>query len=187
MTKPLIIEPALPGFANITDRLVARSLIQNQTPNAGEVLVTLDLDDKVKAGGAERTLSQRVSVPANGSAVVEFPVEFTDTGDATWLWKARFTDPAAGDFTDAVQSVLEVGHVVPLLREVILSHTTTSQTNLLASANPQLLAGRGSITINIANTRLNDLGETVSATPALSLWLRRTDWIQPAALDCAAR
>lgn len=161
VTKPLILEPALPSFASITDRLVARGLIQNQTPNAGEVLVTLDLDDKAKAGGAGRTLSQSVSVPANGSAAVEFPVEFTDTGDATWLWKARFTDPAAGDFTDAVQSVLEVGHVVPLLREVILSHTINSHTNLLASANPQLLAGRGSITVSIANTRLNDLGETV--------------------------
>jgi len=161
VTKPLILEPALPSFANITDRLVARGLIQNQTPNAGEVLVTLDLDDKAKAGGAEQTLSQSVSVPANGSAAVEFPVEFTDTGDATWLWKARFTDPAAGDFTDAVQSVLEVGHVVPLLREVILSHMINSHTNLLASANPQLLAGRGSITVSIANTRLNDLGETV--------------------------
>jgi len=62
VTKPLVIEPALPSFANITDRLIARSLIQNQTPNAGEVLVTLDLDDKVKADGAGRILNRRVSV-----------------------------------------------------------------------------------------------------------------------------
>ena len=94
---------------------------------------------------------------------MEFPVELTDTGNATWLWKARFTDPAAGAFTDAVQSVLEVGHVVPMLREVLLSHATgDSQTNLLARANPQLLAGQGTITVNVANTRLNDLGETAS-------------------------
>jgi uncharacterized protein YfaS (alpha-2-macroglobulin family) len=161
VSKPLLIEPALPRFANITDRLVARGLIQNQTPNAGEVLVTLALDDKVKADGAARTLSRRVAVPANGSAVVEFPVEIVDTGDAKWLWKARFADPAAGDFTDAVQSVLEVGHVVPMLREILLAHTTDSQTNLLASANPRLLAGRGSVTVSVANTRLNDLGETI--------------------------
>ena len=161
VSKPLIIEPALPAFANITDRLVARSLIQNQTANAGEVLATLELDDKTKADAAGRILSRRVSVPANGSAVVEFPVELVETGNAKWIWKARFVDPAAGDYTDAVQSTLEVGHVVPMLREVLLGHTSGSQTNLLSSANPQLLAGRGSITVNIANTRLNDLGETI--------------------------
>ena len=162
VSKPLVIEPALPAFANITDRLIARGLVQNQTATAGEVVVTLELDDKAKAHESGRTLTRRVSIPANGSAVVEFPVELADTGNATWLWKARFADPAAGNFTDAVQSVLEVGHVVPLLREILLSHATDSQTNLLARANPQLLAGQGTITVNIANTRLNDLGETAS-------------------------
>jgi uncharacterized protein YfaS (alpha-2-macroglobulin family) len=161
VSKPLLIEPALPLFANITDHLVARGLIHNQTANAGEVLVTLALDDKARADGAEGALSKRVPVPANGSAVVEFPVALVDPGDAKWLWKARFTDRAAGDFTDAVQSTLEVGHVVPMLREILLGHSAGSQTNLLASASPRLLAGRGSVTISVANTRLNDLGETI--------------------------
>ena len=93
--------------------------------------------------------------------MVEFPVEFTDTGDATWLWKARFADPAADNFTDAVESVLEVVHVVPMLREVLLNHSAQSRTNLLALATPQLLAGQGAITVSIANTRLNDLGEAI--------------------------
>jgi uncharacterized protein YfaS (alpha-2-macroglobulin family) len=142
--------------------LVARGVVQNQTGNAGEALVSLELDDKVKADGTERTLSRRILVPAHGSAAVEFPVEFIDSGEAKWLWRARFADPAAGSFTDSVQSVLEVGHVVPLLREVLLSRSTNAQMNLLASADPQLLAGRGTITVNVANTRLNDLGETAS-------------------------
>jgi uncharacterized protein YfaS (alpha-2-macroglobulin family) len=163
VSKPLVIEPALPAFANITDRLIARGLVQNQTATAGEVIVTLELDGKAKAPEVSATLARQVTIPANGSAVVEFPVELTDTGNATWLWKARFADRAAGTFTDAVQSVLEVGHVVPMLREVLLSHAIgDSQTNLLARANPQLLAGQGTITVNIANTRLNDLGETAS-------------------------
>ena len=106
-------------------------------------------------------LSRRVTVPANGSAVVEFPVELVDTGDTKWLWKARFADPAAGTFTDAVQSVLEVGHVVPMLRQIILSHSAGPQTNLLAAANPRLLEGRGSVTVTVANTRLNELGEAI--------------------------
>jgi alpha-2-macroglobulin len=162
VSKPLVIEPALPGFANIADHLIARGVVQNQTTHSGQVLVTLELDGKARADGVNPTLSRRVSVPANGSAVVEFPVEFVETGDAKWLWKARFADEAAGAFTDAVQSVLPVGHVVPMLRQVILNHRSDSQTNLLALADPQLLAGQGTVTVCLANTRLNDLGETAS-------------------------
>ncbi len=166
VSKPLVIEPALPAFASITDRLVARGLVQNQTETGGEVVVSLALDDRAKAQEAGAALRRRVSIPANGSAVVEFPVELTDTGKATWVWKAHFADPAAGVFTDTVQSVMEVGHVVPLLREVLLGHSTGgSLTNLLAHANPQLLAGQGTVTVSVANTRLNDLGEAASQLP----------------------
>ena len=48
VSKPLIIEPALPAFANLTDRLVARGLVQNQTATAGEVNVSLKLDARAK-------------------------------------------------------------------------------------------------------------------------------------------
>jgi uncharacterized protein YfaS (alpha-2-macroglobulin family) len=201
VSKPLVIEPALPAFANITDRLIARGLVQNQTATGGEVIVTLTLDSKASVPEVAAALTRQVSVPANGSAIVEFPVELTDTGKATWLWKARFAAPQVvgqasrlspgrlalepgneggtpnrtgetpaplGDlapraFTDSVQSVIEVGHIVPMLREVLLNHATgDSQTNLLAHANPQLLAGQGTITVNIANTRLIELGEAAS-------------------------
>ncbi len=77
MSKPLLIEPALPAFANITDHLIARGLVQNQTATAGEVVVTLELDDKAKAQESSRTLTRQVVIPANGSAVVEFPVELS--------------------------------------------------------------------------------------------------------------
>jgi len=49
-----------------------------------------------------------------------------------------------------------------MLREVLLSRATGSQTNLLARANPLLLGGQGTITVNVANTRLNDLGEAAA-------------------------
>lgn len=206
VSKPLVLEPALPAFANLTDHLLARALIQNQTANAGEVVVSLTLDDKAKASEPDLrssrraeaptglldvktradepdllvktlvtaptpsltsqhpycNLTRRVSVPANGSAVVEFPVEFTEVGEAKWLWRAHFAEPEASHFTDAVQSQIEVGHIAPLLHEVLLGHVNESQSNLLAGANPQLLAGAGTVTVNIANTRLNELGEAVA-------------------------
>lgn len=162
VTKPLVVEPSLPAIANITDHLLARGLVLNQTTNTGEVMVTLELDDKTKASGLEPTLSRRVSVAAHGSIAVEFPVEFIETGEAKWVWRAHFVDATAGNFIDAVQSTIEIGHIAPLIGEVLLGHVTSSQTNLLAFANPQLLAGKGWITVDVANTRLNELGESAS-------------------------
>jgi uncharacterized protein YfaS (alpha-2-macroglobulin family) len=162
VTKPLVIEPSLPSFANITDHLIARGLVLNQTTNTGEVIVTLELDDKTKASGSEPGVSRRVSIVANGSMLVEFPVEFMDVGEAKWVWRARFIESTAGNFVDAVQSTIQIGHIAPLMGEVLLGHVNSSQTNLLAMANPQLLAGKGRITVDVANTRLNELGETAS-------------------------
>src|SRR5208283_3756756 len=114
ISKPLLIEPALPSFANITDKLIARAVVLNQTTNSGEAIVSLELDDKARAtdGPGGDSLSplivrnRRISIPAKGSAIVEFPVEFTDTGEAKWVWRGQFTNSAAADFTDAVQSTI---------------------------------------------------------------------------------
>jgi uncharacterized protein YfaS (alpha-2-macroglobulin family) len=184
VSKPLIVEPALPQFANITDRLAARAVVQNTTAQAGEVIVSLELDNRARErrvegrgssgesnSGSEsvsdtpastRMLSKRVSVAANGSAVVEFPLELVETGTAKWIWKARYADGGAAEFTDAVQSTLDVGHVAPMLREILLSRVSARETNLVAFANPQLLAGHGTITVNVANSRLNELAEAIA-------------------------
>ncbi len=162
VSKPLLLEPALPAIANLADKLIARAVVQNQTTNQGDVLVSLELDDKVKAPAADRLKSRKVRISPNASAVVEFPVEFVATGTAKWIWKARYADPGSEAFTDAVESTIEVGHVVPLLREVLLDHFTAASTNLLSGANPQLLEGQGTITVTVANTRLNDLAEAAS-------------------------
>lgn len=163
VSKPLIIEPALPFIANITDHLVARAVVLNQTKKAGAVLVSLELDNKAKSGSSETVLTRQITIPANGSIPVEFPIDFIDTGDAKWVWKARFVDGTAADFTDAVQSTIAVGHIAPVMREVLLTRAQTIETNLLTSANPQLLGGCGTITVNVADTRLNELAESASA------------------------
>jgi uncharacterized protein YfaS (alpha-2-macroglobulin family) len=167
VSKPLVVEPALARFANVGDRQAARAVVHNQTAQAGDVMVSLELDAKARwpeqpGSNAPVVLSSRVALLANGSAVVEFPVEFIETGVAKWVWKARFADPAAGAFTDAVQSTLDVGYPVPLLREILLARSSGPETNLLARANPQLLAGEGAVTVHVANTRLVELVETFS-------------------------
>ena len=174
VSKPLIIEPSLPQFANLTDRLQARAVVQNQTDQAGAVLVSLQLDDKVQAGtnlmGARAvtqsnivTLFQTISVAAHGSATVEFPLVLAATGPAKWIWRARFADPSAGTnaFTDAVESSLSVGNITPLLHDVATLRLDSGQTNLLAAVNPQLLTGSGRIEVVVANTRMVALREAI--------------------------
>ena len=48
VSKPLVLEPALPRFACISDHLLARGLVQNQTAHNGDAIVTLELDNKAK-------------------------------------------------------------------------------------------------------------------------------------------
>lgn len=160
VSKPLIVEPALPRFATITDRLAARAVVQNQTSREGIVAVALALDSKAKS--SDGVLERRVSVPANGTAVVEFPLEMTDVGLAQWTWSVRFVEEGPEGFRDAVQSTLEVGHLVPVRRQIVLTRTADPGVNLLAGADADLLAGRGTVSISLANSRLNELGETVS-------------------------
>ncbi|MSS99973.1 MAG: hypothetical protein EXS29_01505 [Pedosphaera sp.] len=158
--KPLMIEPALARFANVGDRLLARAVVHNQTDTAGEIEVALQLDDKAVLAGGESV--RRLTIPAKGTATLDVPVEFKQSGEAVWSWRARFTDTARGAFADAVQSRLSVGYVAPLLKEVHLSRLESGETNLLALANPQLREGDGTLSLILADTRLAELREATS-------------------------
>jgi alpha-2-macroglobulin len=157
VSKPLLIEPALPQFAHVGDQLMARAVIHNQSPHAGEVVVKLELDDKARANS---TVSH-VQIAAGGSEVAEFPVTFAAAGPAKWIWRAWFAD-APREFTDSTECALEVGYVLPLLHQTLLESVNGLATNLFAGANPQVLAGTGTVTIRVSNTRLSELGGAVS-------------------------
>ena len=162
VTKPLVVEPALPRFANVTDRVQARAVLYNQTSRTGEVEVTLQLDNHAKSTESSPTLTRRVYLAAHGSAAVEFPVEFVAAGEARWIWSSRFLDEPQGGVADAVQSVLPVGYPAPVLREILLAKAKQAEVDLLSGANPQLAAGNGTVTVELANSRLINLSEAIS-------------------------
>jgi uncharacterized protein YfaS (alpha-2-macroglobulin family) len=108
------------------------------------------------------TVSRQLSLSARASGMVEFPLEFTETGTAKWVWRARFVEPQAESYSDSVQSLLQVGWPAPMLKEIHLGRCAAPQTNLIARANPQLLEGKGTISVRVANTRLIELGEAVA-------------------------
>ena len=168
ISKPLMVEPALPQFARERDEILARAVVHNQTEQSAEVEVTLELDDKARPVGgpspkpspaAAPSLSQRVAVAARGSAKAEFRLQFQQAGLAEWRWRARFVQPAGSAFEDAVQSRVQVGYVAPLLQEIYLGRSQSAETNLLVNVNPQLLEGRGTACVRVALTRLAALSE----------------------------
>ena len=174
VNKPLMIESALPRFAHVTDQLTARGVVHNQTAERGVIEVTVQLDDKATTAGStnNRSFTKRLPLREKSSAPIEFPVEFTEAGSSRWTWSARFAEATNGvsptstplaspRFTDAAESTILVEHLAPMLREIHLAHTEEAETNLLAAANPQLLEGRGTIEIQVANSRLGELGEAL--------------------------
>ncbi len=165
VNKPLMLDPALPQFANVGDQLVARAVVFNRLPTSGEVEVTLQLDDRARPTDAA-SLRRRFALAAQSAVAFDVPVEFVAAGEAVWTWRARFVGGAAagevGDFTDAVESRLPVGYPAPLLREVRFARVAAGESNLLADVSPQLLAGTGRVSVRVANTRLGELREAVS-------------------------
>jgi len=170
VNKPLMLEPALPRFANVTDRIQARAVLHSRGTAAGEAIVTLELDHHAThaaAGSADAPagtsrVTRRVNLTAGGSSVVEFPTTFVEPGPSRWTWRARLIEPPQGAFEDAVQSTIEIGHVAPLIREVRAGRVDLASTNLLDGLNPQILEGRGTVTVRVANSRLLELGEAVA-------------------------
>ena len=62
VSKPLLIEPALPQFAHVGDQLLARAVIHNQSHHSGGVIVQLELDDKARANAT----NQQIQIAAGG-------------------------------------------------------------------------------------------------------------------------
>ncbi|MCX6877506.1 MAG: MG2 domain-containing protein [Verrucomicrobia bacterium] len=161
INKQLMLEPSLPRFGNVTDTVTARAVLFNQTGQAGEVDLSVQLDENALSDGSS-VVSRKVRIPATSSLAVDFPVEFKQAGQTKWRWHARMTGAAGESLEDAVQSTLAVGYVAPLLRETLVGRTAEAKLNLLAKANPQFLEAAGTMQVRLANTRLLGLGEAVA-------------------------
>ena len=156
INKPIMIEPAVPRFANVGDRMVLRAVIHNTTAQDGEAKVRLALDATASAAEPERS----VKVPAKSSVAVDFPVDIRETGEAKWVWTADFNGGGAS-LRDAVESRLKVTFPTPLLREVRQSRVDGTEADLLAGFDPALLGGAGMVRVSVSNSRIFELRESV--------------------------
>ena len=157
INKPIMLEASLPRFGNVGDKLVLRAVLHNTTDLAGEADVELQLDATAKTAETKR----RVSLPARGSVPIDFPAELVATGRAQWRWSVRFTSGQNPELTDALQSELEVRYPAPLLREVQTKRIEANDAELARISDPQILEGTGQVNINVANTRVIELRESL--------------------------
>lgn len=158
ISKPLMLEPALPRFGNVGDKISLRAVVHNKTDLAGEAEIEMQLDATTRAGESKK----RVAVPARGSVAVDFPIEFVSIGQAKWRWQLAFkASDGKTEFRDAVQSELKIGYPTPLVREVTTKRIEQKEAEIARIADPQILEGSGDAKISLANTRTIELHEAM--------------------------
>ncbi|NRB75424.1 MAG: hypothetical protein HRU46_13765, partial [Verrucomicrobiales bacterium] len=178
INKPLIIEPALPSFTNLTDQIDVTAVLHNNTSQPQEVEVAVQLDDHaIFVNSIGETLNTNLTDPTRSlrtekafldpgaTETLSFPIALTETGEAKWTWSVQSATDTK--LRDATESTLEVGYPLPLLRE---SHSFRIQDgraleNALSEVAPRLLEGNGEIELTLSNSRL------VGATDALEYLL----------------
>ena len=175
INKPLIIEPALPAFTNLTDQIDLSAVLHNNTGQAQEVEVEVGLDEHAIFLGeigetiptslsndtGERSRTVTAILEAGATETLSFPVALTETGEAKWNWKVRSLTEER--LRDATESKLLVGYPLPLLRE---SHTFALRDgqdleNALGDVAPRLLSGRGDIEVTLSNSRLVEAADAL--------------------------
>ncbi|MES2705319.1 MAG: alpha-2-macroglobulin family protein [Verrucomicrobiota bacterium] len=169
VNQPLMLEPALPRFANVGDEITLKAVLHNTTEKAGGMTVELTGDDHIQIltpgtrqpveGGNKAT--RTVHLAAQQSKAVPFAVKFIADGPLTLQWKASCaTEPL---LADAVESEFTVGFAEPLIREVRFPtlQEAGNGANLLAKVRPELLEGNGKVTVTLANSRLLEGAEAV--------------------------
>jgi len=169
INKPLIIEPALPGFSNLTDQVDLTAVLHNNTDASQDLEVTVTLDDHgvfldqisngpiptaLTEGKGDKRRVERVSLGAGATGTLRFPVGMTQVGEAKWNWKvASLTD---SKLRDSTESTLPVGYPLPLLRQSKSFPIESEEDlkNVLEKFNPRLLNGHGNIGVTLSNSRV---------------------------------
>lgn len=175
INKPLIIEPALPGFTNVTDQIDLSAVLHNNTGKQQEVEITVALDDhatfvnqlgetlktNLPSSADNSTRTAKLFLNPGATETISFPAALVEVGESKWNWKVRSITEAS--LRDATESTIQVGYPLPLLRE---SHTFAIRDeqdleNALRSVAPRLLNGRGDVEVTLSNSRLVEAADAI--------------------------
>lgn len=158
VNKPVMIESAMPAFANIGDRLVLRAVVHNTTDFGGRAEVYLDVNESAQLDEKMRSFA----LPAHASIPVDVPITITNAGEANWGWSVKFvaTDGSA-ELWDKVDAKIKIGNPAPLIHQVQTERIESDRAEVLRITDPQIIEGSGEVTVNLANTRVVELREAL--------------------------
>lgn len=165
INKPLMLEPAMPRFANTGDEITLKAVVHNTTEKATEVKLSLSLDEHCTLSGEGvdgdgKAQTQTLSLAPQGTQAALFTVKFVKDGPAVFQWKA---DGGSAELADAIENKLTVGVPEPLLREVkfLTLNGNADGANLLTDIRPEVLEGKGEVTVTLSNSRVLEGAEAV--------------------------
>ena len=109
VSLPLLLRPVTPRFFTVGDVVQLGAIINNQTGAAIDATASLEGSGFVEGSFADQT----VSVPANGSALVRWPVTVDDVEFADLTFRV-----AGGGYSDATKPSFGVGpdNMIPVYR-----------------------------------------------------------------------
>jgi uncharacterized protein YfaS (alpha-2-macroglobulin family) len=157
VNKPIMIESAMPAFANLGDKITLRAVVHNTTESSGTADVLVQLDETARAAKT----TERLVLGPRQSRAIDIPIELVATGAAKWRWGVKFTAANAAELGDAVEARIIVRHPAPLLRQVQTARIDRPTAELLRIADPQLLEANGEAVVSLTNTRVGQLGEAL--------------------------
>ncbi len=158
INKPIMIESSIPAFANVGDKLALRAVVHNTTDRAGRAEIELRLDETARAGETKR----QIELPARASLSIDLPVEIVASGAARWTWSVKFKEANGSDeASDAVEAEVKIGYPGPLIRQVQTRRVDGATAELLRISDPQIAEGSGEVTVNLTNTRVLELRESL--------------------------
>ena len=158
INKPVMIESALPAFANVGDKIVLRAVVHNTTDFGGRAEIYLDVDGTARAAESMR----QINIAAHQSLPIDIPTEVIAAGTGKWRWAVKFvaTDGTA-ELWDEVQARINVGYPAPLIRQVETKRVEGDAAELLRITNPQILEGTGEVSVSLTNSRVGELRESL--------------------------
>jgi uncharacterized protein YfaS (alpha-2-macroglobulin family) len=159
INKPIMIESAIPAFANVGDKLMMRAVVHNTTDFGGRAEVYLDVDYTARPT-AEKI--RQINIGPQKSIPIDLPMDVVAAGEGRWRWAVKFiaTDGNA-ELWDEVQAKIKVGHPAPLIRQVQTARIEGEGGEVIRISDPQILEGSGDVTVNLTNTRVGELRESL--------------------------
>jgi uncharacterized protein YfaS (alpha-2-macroglobulin family) len=155
VNKPLMLQPVVPRFAHVSEKVNVKALIHNRTEASQRLRASLEV------GSATRHLEEASSLraqeivlgPGNSKTLV-FPVGFQQEGEADWRWSVRSLDDS--EVRDQVVSRFPVRHPIPLRQERRKAQVMGGDPprDLLQGFDSEILHGEGRLRITLSNTRI---------------------------------